>query len=91
MVFYTYMRGPIDISSDPYFQYTPHRLIFPAVFVVLVWFYLTAKDMMHRNILYFIITLISAISVLWNPDTGLMVIITWGYHPLLCGDAFAWK
>ncbi|MCJ7773294.1 MAG: hypothetical protein MUP22_09205 [Desulfobacterales bacterium] len=77
IAFYTRFRVPLDITMDPYFQYSPHRFFFPAVFVLLVWVYLCEKKKNRKKILYFFISLFCALSVLWNLDSGLVVLATW--------------
>ena len=77
IAFYTRFPVPLDTSNDPYFQYFPHRFFFPAVFVLLVWVYLCEKKKNRKIILYFFISLFCALSVLWNPDSGLIVLATW--------------
>ena len=77
IVFYTRFRVPLDLTKDAYFQYTPHRIFFPAVFIFLFWLYLCEKKKNRKKALNFFISLFCALSVLWNPDTGLIVLATW--------------
>jgi hypothetical protein len=77
IAFYFRIRGPVEMFSDPYFQFDPHRLFFPVVFVTLLAYYLGSQNLKTRRILYFIITALSALSVLWNPDTGIVVLASW--------------
>lgn len=88
--FFTRMRVPIDILKDPYFQYNPHRMIFPVLLILFTWFYLHGKNPRTKKRLYITNSILAAISVLWNLDTGIMVIFSWvglliyqeliGYH-----------
>ncbi len=77
IVFYTRFRVPLDVTSDPYFQYSPHRLFFPVVFILLLWIFLCEKKINRKKALYLFISLFCALSVLWNPDSGFVVLITW--------------
>lgn len=78
IVFYTRMRVPLDVTKDPYFQYYPHRMIFPALFILFLWLYITNKHSAWKKSIYYgLITLLCPISILWNPDTGLVVMATW--------------
>lgn len=71
--------GIIDYkgSVDLYFQYNPHRTFFPQVFLLLMWFYVYQKANFKKKLLYYFICLFCALAIFWNPDTGLIVFITW--------------
>ena len=75
--FHTRFRVPLDLTKDPYFQYIPHRLFFPAVFVFLFWVYLCEEKKNKKKALYLFISIFCALSVLWNLDSGLVVLATW--------------
>jgi hypothetical protein len=77
IVFFICLRDPLNLANDPYFQYNPHRLFFPAVFILLFWNYICEKKKNRRKVLYLLTSLFSALSILWNPDTGLVVLATW--------------
>ena len=77
IVFYLRFPIPLDLIKDPYFQYIPHRLFFPAVFIFLLWIYLCEKKKNRKKALYYFISLFCVLSVLWNPDSGLVVLATW--------------
>jgi hypothetical protein len=62
---------------DPYFQYNPHRMLFPVLLIFLAWFYITSKNVRTRKLLYFVNGFLSALATLWNPDTGLVVTLAW--------------
>lgn len=64
-----------DNSSNPspYFQYSPLRILFPALLLMLISFYAQNKN----KYLYFFITLASALSILWNLDSGIIIFISW--------------
>ena len=77
IIFFTCTLGVVSIGTDPFFQYDPHRLVFPAVFIFLLWLYITERKPALHKILYWCISLVCAISVLWNSDSGLVVMLTW--------------
>ena len=77
IVFYLQFRLPLGQTKDAYFQYNPHRIFFPAVFVLLFWVYLREKKKNRKKALYLFVSLFCALSVLWNPDSGLVVLATW--------------
>jgi len=77
IAFYTRMRYPIDFPTEPYFQYHPHRLLFPVLFILLAWFYISIKQSNKNTYIYYLISILCPISILWNPDTGLIVMGTW--------------
>jgi len=61
-------------AFDVYFQYWPIRVIFPAIFLVLTAIYIENED---RG-LYYCISVLSSLAILWNLETGIIVIISWG-------------
>lgn len=65
----------LDGSANPYpyFQYWPIRTFFPCLLLLLASVYLESKN----KIIYFILFIISALSILWNFDSGIMVFISW--------------
>ena len=77
IAFYLQFRVPLDLTKDAYFQYIPHRLFFPAIFVFLLRVYLNEKKVNRKKVLYLFISLLCAMSVLWNPESGLVVLVTW--------------
>jgi hypothetical protein len=64
------------IYYDPYFQYWPHRVLFPGLLLLVVWFYQKASGRLKR-ILYYSAFVIVGIALLWNPETGLVAFGTW--------------
>lgn len=60
-------------GGDSYFQYTPIRFIFPCLFLLLASYYFKS----FSRPLYFAIFGISSFSLLWNLDTGIVVLVTW--------------
>ncbi|MFH1968364.1 MAG: hypothetical protein ABIJ84_03185, partial [bacterium] len=65
----------LDGSANPYpyFQYWPIRTLFPCLFLFLSSIYFKGKN----KILYYVLFIISALSILWNFDSGVMVFISW--------------
>jgi hypothetical protein len=71
-----FYRIPEDATiwiNDPYFQYTPIRLLFPALLVLLAWKYFHRPTTDRRMA----ITGVLAAGVLWNFDSGLPTFLTW--------------
>ncbi len=58
-------------SYDPYFQYFPLRTIFPAAAACLLVGYLRTRSVARFVILY----VVSSSAILWNPETGIVVLI----------------
>ena len=73
LVFFSALYGKMVISSDPYFQYYPLRTFFPA----LVFFLATLYLMRDKKKLYYPLHIACALAVLWNPETGLMIWVSW--------------
>jgi len=72
IIFYFFANGSMDTPSR-YFQYWPIRVFFPCLVLMLASFYFKNK----KKILYFLISLISALAVLWNMDSGIIVFVSW--------------
>ena len=64
---------------DPYFQYMPIRLLFPASAVALTWAYHSYRSAR----IYWFANIWLAVGVLWNLDGGCVAIVAW-----LCGCMF---
>lgn len=58
-------------AYDPYFQYFPLRTIFPALAAWLMVGFVTKRSAVRFAVLY----VASASAVLWNPETGIVVMI----------------
>ncbi len=82
IVFYTRLM-PLELTlnagilPDPYFQFNPHRMLFPSIFLLLCWFYLYSPDPVKKRVIYYANFILSVLSIMWNPDTGLIVTIAW--------------
>jgi len=59
--------------EDAYFQYYPIRTLFPALVLLLSSYYFL-KPSKYKYIATHVIT---SLAVLWNPETGAVVIISW--------------
>jgi uncharacterized membrane protein len=85
IIFFQRIFVTLLFSLDPYFQYHPHRLIFPAVFILAAYSFFVSKPR-FRRLKYHLVFFIASLSVFWNPDTGLVVFLTWFivliYHEL---------
>ena len=57
----------------PYYQYYPHRLIFPALLILTSWYYINNRN----KLLYIFSFIMYALGVLWNLEIGIIVFITW--------------
>lgn len=77
LIFFSRMRIPMDINTDPYFQYWPHRQIFPYFIVYMLWLYTGESNNGRKKALYYFISMLCALAILWNLDTGLVVLISW--------------
>ncbi|MBT4731820.1 hypothetical protein HOB87_07610 [Candidatus Woesearchaeota archaeon] len=60
-------------QMEYYFQYTPLRTIFPCLILYLAYKYTTKKSNFIRLLGY----VVSAISLIWNIETGAIVSISW--------------
>ena len=65
----------LDGSANPYpyFQYWPIRTFFPCMLLFLSSVYFKSKS----KIVYYSLFALSAISILWNFDSGIMVFVSW--------------
>ncbi|WGU93815.1 LamG domain-containing protein [Paenibacillus dendritiformis] len=59
--------------GDPYFQYYPIRLVFPAILLCCAAIYFKRP----KPVTYYILFVLFSVGVLWNLDTGLIVFIAW--------------
>lgn len=73
VVYAGYLRGTVYYQPENYFQYHPIRFLFPAVSLYLVQRYLTGAQ--HRW--YPVMFIFSSLAVLWNPDTGIITLLSW--------------
>ncbi len=71
-IFYSYLFMNL-LVPDPYFQYHPVRILFPALMIYLSWRYFINNS----RSLYYSSFLLYSIAFLWNFDTGLVVFFSW--------------
>ncbi len=62
---------------DPYYQYNPHRLIFPSVFVLSACIYFFTCKPKIKKLLYNLIFILGLAAIFWNLDTGIIVYVAW--------------
>lgn len=60
-------------SYSPYIQYTPIRILFPAVILFIATQYLEK----YSRYLYIIGHLLATVAIFWNFDSGMVVFISW--------------
>lgn len=72
IIFINYLNGYM-INPVPYYQYFPHRLIFPSLLIFLSWIYFKKNS----KLIYYISFILYSIGILWNMDVGIIVFITW--------------
>ena len=70
--FVCYLNIKIDVW-DYVFQYFPIRTLFPSLFLLLAVIY--AKR--HTTSVYYLITFIFPVAFLWNPETGIVITLSW--------------
>lgn len=61
-------------APDPYFQYWPLRFLWPAVSVFLFYKFTSNKSLWRSAI----VSLTGALGALWNLDTGVFIIVSFG-------------
>jgi predicted branched-subunit amino acid permease len=60
-------------SEDPYFQYYPIRTIFPALLILMSSGYFLNE----KRYKYLAISIVCSLAVLWNAETGIIVLLSW--------------
>lgn len=60
----------------PVYQHWPHRVLFPGLLLLMVWFYQKAKGK-SKSLLYYLTFVICGMAILWNLDTGVVVFGSW--------------
>ncbi len=71
--FFTFVNFYVDYRARDYYQYPPIRILFPMVGMLLASLYFKSRSI----VLYYLIPVFLSVGALWNPDTGIMMIITW--------------
>ncbi len=72
--FYSYVAFAVDFAGAEYFQYLPLRVIVPVLLLFLGAIYFKNR----KTSLYYVITVLLSFGILWNPDTGIMALFSWG-------------
>ncbi|MDX2470001.1 MAG: hypothetical protein QNL04_05425 [SAR324 cluster bacterium] len=80
-----FLRQDISRFIEPYYQYTPIRVLFPSLMIYLVWRYLE-KDSKSR---FWQTSLLSSVAILWNLETGIICFVSFG--ALLVFDRFFFR
>ncbi|MCX6008149.1 MAG: hypothetical protein NTZ34_12945, partial [Chloroflexi bacterium] len=60
----------------PVFQHWPHRVLFPGLLLLIVWFYQKAMGK-FKSLLYCLAFVVCGMAVLWNFNTGVVVFGSW--------------
>ena len=81
IVYYTFFLGRVEYSWDIYIQYTPIRILFPSLLLLLASFYFSSNSRRVYYTTYFV----CAFAVLWNFDSGVVTYLSWML--VLCFDA----
>lgn len=61
-----------QLISGEYYQINPHRILFPAIMLLLSYYYYQSDKAKNEKIFYIILWVISSCSVVWNFETGLI-------------------
>jgi len=60
----------------PVFQHWPHRVLFPGLLLLIVWFYQKAMGK-SKTLLYCLAFIVCGMAALWNLNTGIVVFGSW--------------
>ncbi|HDQ26280.1 MAG TPA: hypothetical protein ENN43_06000 [bacterium] len=72
-LFYAYVNFYNDYRFREYYQYFPIRSFFPMIWLLLAAAYIKTRS----RVLYYIVPVFLSAAVLWNPDTGIMALLSW--------------
>ena len=64
-------------SGEFYYAYQPHRIIFPALILLVGSLFIHSKKRIQKNITICIGFITACLSLIWNLDTGVVVTIAW--------------
>jgi hypothetical protein len=62
------------VVEDFFFQYIPLRIIFPCLLIYIAYRYTEAEK---KGLSFLVGSFIATLSILWNHDTGFVVVISW--------------
>lgn len=60
-----------------YLQYEPHRIIFPVLILLYSMLYLRLREKTYKRLLQICGFIISSLAMVWNLETGAIVLILW--------------
>jgi len=84
-----WLSGQFGAEPDPYFQYFPHRVIFPVVLLLLAFVYQRSHGRM-KGVTYALAFLACGVGLLWNIDTGVITFAAWVLY--LCWETLlGWR
>ena len=64
-------------NYESYYQYWPHRVLFPGLLLLMIWLYQQTSGKLKKAV-YWATYFLCCISLLWNFDTGFIVLLGWG-------------
>ncbi len=76
IIFYNYVFEEI-LTNNFYFQFTPLRVIFPSLVLILSFIYFKLNNTKIKNTLYIASFVVYSIALLWNLETGIAVFLSW--------------
>ena len=77
MLWYGYVWNNSVLYFDRFFQTVPHRILFPAIMVWLVWRYQKQRNAYVKKFQYHVICAFCIFGMIWNPETGAIVLLSW--------------
>lgn len=72
----TRIRIPLEVTEDPYFQYVPHRILFPILAMLGVLVYISTNNIKLKGMYFLSLGTFAGIATLWNIETGVVSAIT---------------
>lgn len=75
-IFTMFIQNFIE-TKGYYLQYEPHRIIFPILLLLYSMFYIKLRNSKYKVILQIGGFVISSLAIVWNLETGIIVLIVW--------------
>ena len=75
---------PIIVNNGYYAQYQPHRILFPSLILLNSCLWLRAKKLYSKISLSVIGYILSFLSIIWNTETGFIVLAAWCLFRIYC-------
>ncbi len=72
----TRIRVPLEVTEDPYFQYMPHRFLFPIFSLIMIMLYLDINKTRTKLLFTLTLGLFSGVALLWNFEVGIVSTLT---------------